>query len=127
MCRKFPGRMVLGLDARDGRVATDGWLETSDTQATDMARAFAAEPLAAIVYTDIAKDGMMQGPNVPAMAAMRNAVDVPVIASGGVSCANDIARLAAAGMAGCIVGRAIYEGKLTIAAAHAAAQSQPIN
>jgi phosphoribosylformimino-5-aminoimidazole carboxamide ribotide isomerase len=122
MCRKYPGRLVLGIDARDGRVATDGWLETSDVQATDLAQTFAAEPLAAIVYTDIAKDGMMQGPNVPAMQAMQQAVRVPVIASGGVTTANDVAALATANLAGCIIGRALYEGTLTIEQAHAAAR-----
>jgi phosphoribosylformimino-5-aminoimidazole carboxamide ribotide isomerase len=121
MCRKYPGRLVLGLDARDGRVATDGWLETSDVLATDLARQFAAESLAAIVYTDIAKDGMMQGTNVPAMQAMQQAVEVPVIASGGVTTAEDVAALAAANLSGCIIGRALYEGTLTIQAAQAAA------
>ena len=126
MCRKYPGKLVLGLDARDGRVATDGWLETSDVLATDLAQQFAAEPLAAIVYTDIAKDGMMQGPNVPAMQAMQQAVDIPVIASGGVTTANDVAALAQANLSGCIIGRALYEGTLTIQAAHAAARNSEV-
>ena len=121
MCRQFPDKLVLGIDARDGRVATDGWLETSDLMATDLAKQFCHEPIAAIVYTDITTDGMLSGPNVEAMTEMRDAVDLPVIASGGVSCAEDVARLAAIPMAGCIVGRAIYEGKLTIAGATAAA------
>jgi phosphoribosylformimino-5-aminoimidazole carboxamide ribotide isomerase len=121
MCRAFPGRLVLGIDARDGRVATHGWLETSDMPATALARQFAAEPIAAIVYTDIATDGMMSGPNLPAMAEMRAAVDVPVVASGGVTTAEDVARLAAVPMAGCIIGRALYEGTLTLPAALAAA------
>lgn len=121
MCRQFPGRLVLGIDARDGRVATDGWLATSDASAVDLARQFAGEPLAAIVYTDIATDGMMAGPNVEAMARMRAAVDVPVVASGGVTTADDVARLAAAGLAGCIIGRTLYEGKLSLAEALAAA------
>ncbi|MEX2185148.1 MAG: 1-(5-phosphoribosyl)-5-[(5-phosphoribosylamino)methylideneamino]imidazole-4-carboxamide isomerase [Pirellulales bacterium] len=127
MCRKYPGRLVLGLDARDGHVATDGWLETSDVLATDLAQTFAAEPLAAIVYTDIAKDGMMQGPNVPAMQAMQQAVDVPVIASGGVTTAGDVTALANANLSGCIIGRALYEGTLTIQAAHAAAKDCAAN
>jgi phosphoribosylformimino-5-aminoimidazole carboxamide ribotide isomerase len=122
MCRKFPNRLVLGLDARDGRVATDGWLETSDVQATDLAQQFTSEPLAAIVYTDIAKDGMMQGPNVAAMQAMQEAVAIPVIASGGVTNAADVAALAKANLAGCIIGRALYEGTLTIDEAHTAAR-----
>ncbi len=121
MCRQFPGRLVLGIDARDGRVATDGWADTSRMGAVQLARHFAGEPLAAIVYTDIATDGMMAGPNVEAMARMRAAVDVPVVASGGVTTKDDVARLAAAGMAGCIIGRALYEGKLRLAEALAAA------
>ena len=115
MCRAFPDRLVLGIDARDGLVATDGWLETSETSAIDLARQFADSPLAAIVYTDIATDGMLAGPNVEAMARMQQAVEVPVIASGGVTTADDVARLAEAGLAGCIIGRALYEGTLVLA------------
>jgi len=119
--QRFPGKMVLGIDARDGRVATDGWLETTSMPAVDLARQFDNEPLAAIIYTDIAKDGMLAGPNVAAMQEMQRAVRLPVIASGGVTSADDVAQLAAAGMAGCIIGRALYEGKLTLAEAlHAA-------
>ncbi|MFH1267026.1 MAG: 1-(5-phosphoribosyl)-5-[(5-phosphoribosylamino)methylideneamino]imidazole-4-carboxamide isomerase [Planctomycetota bacterium] len=114
MCQKFPGKLVLGIDARGGRVATDGWLETSDVAAVDLARQFAQEPLAAIVYTDIATDGMMAGPNVEAMAEMQAAVDVEVVASGGVTTRDDVARLAAVPMAGCIIGRALYEGTVTL-------------
>ncbi len=114
MCRQYPCRLVLGIDARDGRAATDGWLKTSDVSAIDLAGQFGNEPLAAIIYTDIATDGMMKGPNVEAMAQMQAAVEVPVIASGGVTTAEDVARLAAAGMAGCIIGRALYEGTLTL-------------
>lgn len=114
MCRKFPGRLVLGIDARDGRVATEGWLETSQVAATELARQFADEPIAAVIYTDIANDGMLAGPNLPAMAEMRAAVDLPVVASGGVTTKDDVARLAAVPMAGCIIGRALYEGTLTL-------------
>jgi len=117
MCRAFPGKLVLGIDARDGRVATDGWLQTSDSEATQLARQFADEPLAAIVYTDIATDGMMAGPNLAAMKAMQQAVGCPVVASGGVSTIDDVARLAAIPMAGCIIGRALYEGGITLAEA----------
>ena len=117
MCRQYPCRLVLGIDARDGRAATDGWLKTSEVSAIDLARQFSSEPLAAIIYTDIATDGMMSGPNVEAMAQMQAAVDIPVIASGGVTTADDVARLAAAGLAGCIIGRALYEGTLTLAEA----------
>ncbi len=114
MCREYPGKLVLGLDARDGRVATEGWLQTSDVPALDLARQFDAEPLAAIVYTDIATDGMMSGPNVAAMAAMQAAVRLPVVASGGVTTVDDVARLAVAGLSGCIIGRALYEGTISL-------------
>jgi phosphoribosylformimino-5-aminoimidazole carboxamide ribotide isomerase len=119
--RRFPGKLVLGIDARDGRVATDGWLETSSMPAVDLGRQFDGEPLAAIIYTDIAKDGMLEGPNVAAMREMQQSTRLPVIASGGVTTADDVARLAAAGLAGCIIGRALYEGKLTLAEALQAA------
>jgi len=122
VCRKFPGKLALGLDARDGFVATAGWLETSQTPALELALQFADEPVAAVIFTDIARDGMLAGPNVPAMQAMQQALPLPVIASGGVSRAADIAELAQAGMAGCIVGRALYEGRVTLAQALAAAQ-----
>lgn len=121
MCRQYPCRLVLGIDARDGRAATDGWLNTSEVAAVDLAAQFANEELAAIIYTDIATDGMMRGPNVEAMRQMRAAVDVPVVASGGVTTAEDVARLAKAGLAGCIIGRALYEGMLTLADALRAA------
>jgi phosphoribosylformimino-5-aminoimidazole carboxamide ribotide isomerase len=114
MCRAFPGKLVLGIDAWGGQVATDGWLETSDVPATDLARQFAEEPLAAIVYTDIATDGMMAGPNVAAMARMQAAVALRVVASGGVTTVDDVARLAAIPMAGCIIGRALYEGTIAL-------------
>jgi phosphoribosylformimino-5-aminoimidazole carboxamide ribotide isomerase len=121
MCRKYPERLVLGIDARGGRVATEGWLATSDVAAGELAERFADEPIAALIYTDIAADGMMAGPNVAAMAAMRAAVRWPVVASGGVTTRDDVARLAAVPMAGCIIGRALYEGTLTLAEALAAA------
>jgi phosphoribosylformimino-5-aminoimidazole carboxamide ribotide isomerase len=113
--------LAVGIDARDGRVATDGWLQVSDVAATELARSLAQEPIAAIVYTDIAKDGMLSGPNFDALAEMQNAVDVPVIASGGVTTVEDVRRLARIGVAGCIIGRTLYEGKLTLAEALAAA------
>jgi len=121
MCQKFPDKLAVGIDARDGRVATDGWLEVSNVSATSLARSLAEEPIAAIIYTDIAKDGMMSGPNFDAMAEMSQSVDVPVIASGGVTAAEDVGQLARIGVAGCIIGRALYEGSLTLAEATAAA------
>jgi len=125
LARAFPGRMVLGLDARNGHVAVRGWLETSTLTAIDVARRHAGLPLAGIVYTDIAKDGMMAGPNLPALEEMVRAVPLPVIASGGVSNTADIRRVAATGAAGCIVGRALYEGAMTLGDA-AAAAGEPV-
>ena len=125
LAQTFPGRIVLGIDARDGKVAVRGWLETSSLGAIDVARRHEQLPLAGIVYTDIAKDGMMAGPNIPALVEMVRAVRLPVIASGGVSHAGDIRDAAAAGAAGCIVGRALYEGSLTMAAAAEAAGEHP--
>jgi phosphoribosylformimino-5-aminoimidazole carboxamide ribotide isomerase len=124
MCRAFPGKLVLGIDAREGRVATDGWLETSSRSAIDLARRFAAEPICAIVYTDIATDGMMAGPNLEAMAEMQAAVDVPVVASGGVTRLDDVVRLARVPMAGCIIGRALYEGQISLPEAIRAGSGQ---
>jgi phosphoribosylformimino-5-aminoimidazole carboxamide ribotide isomerase len=114
VCERWPGRIALGIDAKDGLVATEGWFEVSAISALDLARRCAAAPLAAIIYTDIARDGMMQGANVEAMAAMAAAVAVPVIASGGVTTLDDIRHLAARGLAGCIVGRALYEGRIDL-------------
>lgn len=122
MCRRFPDRLVLGIDARDRRVATEGWLETSESLATDLAVNYQDEPLAALIYTDIATDGMLAGPNLAAMQEMRSAVNLPVIASGGVTSAADVSALAGLRLAGCIIGRALYEGKLQLADALAAAR-----
>jgi phosphoribosylformimino-5-aminoimidazole carboxamide ribotide isomerase len=111
---RFPGKLALGIDAKSGRVATHGWLETSDVAAIDLARELASAPIAAIIYTDISRDGMLQGPNLAAMAEMKAAVSVPIIASGGVTTAKDVADLARLGMDGCIIGRALYEGTITL-------------
>src|SRR5262249_15197603 len=111
---RHPARIVLGVDAKDGYVATEGWLEVSRTKAVDLAKQVSDAPLAAVVYTDIAKDGMMSGPNFEALAEMTAAVDLPVIASGGVCTTKHVARLAAAGTPGCIIGRALYEGSLDL-------------
>ena len=117
MATAFPDRVVLGLDARDGLVAVRGWIDTSELTAVDVARRHAALPLAAIVYTDIATDCMLSGPNLPALEEMIAATSLPVVASGGVASADDIRRVAAIGAAGCIVGRALYDGGLTLPAA----------
>ena len=114
MAQRFPGRIVLGIDARDGKVAAQGWLDVSEVDALDLARQCGHPPLSAIIYTDIARDGMMQGANVDAMAQMKNAVSLPVIASGGVTTLADVQRLHEVGMAGCIIGRALYEGGLSL-------------
>jgi phosphoribosylformimino-5-aminoimidazole carboxamide ribotide isomerase len=114
MCRKFPSRLAVGIDAKNGLVATDGWLETSTMSAVSLAQQYDTEPVAAVIYTDIAKDGMLEGPNLAAMAEMQQAVDLPVIASGGVTSAADVRSLAEVSVAGCIIGRALYEGNLTM-------------
>lgn len=113
----LPGRIVLGLDARDGRVAVRGWLETSGLAAVDVARRHAELPLAGLVYTDIATDGTLAGPNLGALCEMIEATKMPVVASGGIANAADLVQVAALGAAGCIVGRALYDGGLTLAAA----------
>jgi phosphoribosylformimino-5-aminoimidazole carboxamide ribotide isomerase len=125
MCSQFPGQLALGVDARDGMVATEGWLETSGVPAAQLVEQFEMSQLAAIVYTDIAKDGMLQGPNLAAIRNMQAATKLPVIASGGVTTVDDVAALAAAGLAGAIVGRALYAGTLQLADALAAAQRGP--
>ncbi len=119
--RAFPGQVAVGIDARDGRVATRGWAEETDQQMTDLARRFEDAGVAAIIYTDIDRDGAMGGPNVAATAALARAVSVPVIASGGVASLDDIIALRDAGpVAGAISGRALYDGKLDLRAALAA-------
>jgi phosphoribosylformimino-5-aminoimidazole carboxamide ribotide isomerase len=115
MCDKFPGRLVLGIDARGGRVATEGWRETSETTAVELASAFAGEPLAAIIYTDIETDGMLAGPNFAHIEEIAHAVELPVVASGGITTLDDVGRLAEMPLAGCIIGRALYEGSLKLA------------
>jgi phosphoribosylformimino-5-aminoimidazole carboxamide ribotide isomerase len=124
LCRRHPGRVALGIDARDGMVATEGWLEVSRKPALDFARQCGEWPLAALVYTDISRDGMMEGPNLNALAEMAGAVPIPVIASGGVTTLDDVRRLAHLGLAGCIIGRALYEGRLDLGKAIAVAGSQ---
>jgi phosphoribosylformimino-5-aminoimidazole carboxamide ribotide isomerase len=111
---KHPGRIVLGLDARDGFVATDGWLNTSSTRALDLVKLVEGCPLFAVVYTDIATDGMMGGPNYPALTELRASTPLPVIASGGVSSLEHARTLATSGTFGCIVGRALYDGQVRL-------------
>jgi phosphoribosylformimino-5-aminoimidazole carboxamide ribotide isomerase len=111
---RYPNRIVLGLDAREGKVATHGWLETSDSSAIAVAQQFEDTPLAGIVYTDISRDGMLNGPNVEALDEMARWVKIPVIASGGITTLKDITRLLEHDLAGAIIGRALYEGQLDL-------------
>jgi phosphoribosylformimino-5-aminoimidazole carboxamide ribotide isomerase len=123
-CRAFPGRIALGIDARDGRVAVEGWAEVSEIAALDLVRRFEDAGAAAIIYTDIARDGALQGVNVEATAAIARATELPVIASGGVAALADIEALMAAagdGIEGAIIGRALYDGRIDPAAALALA------
>jgi phosphoribosylformimino-5-aminoimidazole carboxamide ribotide isomerase len=121
-CRLFPGHIMVGLDAKDGWVATEGWDDVSTVQATDLAKRFATAGVSAIIYTDIARDGMMQGVNIEATVKVAQAGGIPVIASGGVSNLDDVKQLLAVadqGIMGAITGRAIYEGALDLAEAQA--------
>ena len=117
--RAFPGQVAVGIDARDGRVATKGWAEETDVMVTDLAKSFEDAGVAAIIYTDINRDGAMQGPNVEATAALARAVSIPVIASGGVSSLDDLRALKDCGapLNGVISGRALYDGAIDLAAA----------
>ncbi len=117
MCKAFPGHIIVGIDAKGGQVATDGWAEVSSIKATDLAHRFSQDGVSAIVYTDIDRDGMMQGVNVEATVTMAKASPIPVIASGGITNMDDIRHLQAvaeAGILGAITGRAIYEGTLEV-------------
>ncbi len=124
--RAFPGQVAVGIDAREGRVATKGWAEETDVLVTDLARQFEDAGVAAIIYTDINRDGAMQGPNVQATADLARAVAIPVIASGGVSRLDDLIALRDCGAAldGAISGRALYDGKLDLAQAMAALRAR---
>jgi phosphoribosylformimino-5-aminoimidazole carboxamide ribotide isomerase len=125
LCGDFPGKICLGLDAREGKLATDGWTQTSTTQALELASRFDRLPLAAIIYTDISRDGMMSGVNLVAIKELVRQVSTPVIASGGVTTIGDVNALASSGVVGCIVGRALYEQTITLAdAIRAAAETK---
>lgn len=119
-CNSHPGRVAVGVDARGGRVAVEGWAETSDLAADELARRFEDAGVAALIYTDIDRDGAMEGPNVDATVALASAISIPVIASGGVSKLEDVEAFLpheADGVAGVISGRAIYDGRIDLAAA----------
>lgn len=117
LCNKFPGHVIVGIDAKDGMVAVEGWAEASTTAADDLAKKFEDQGVSAIVYTDISRDGMMQGVNVEATENLAKAISIPVIASGGVTNIDDIKNInqvKQSGIEGVIIGRAIYEGTLTL-------------
>jgi phosphoribosylformimino-5-aminoimidazole carboxamide ribotide isomerase len=116
-CRRFPGRIAVGIDARGGRVAVEGWAKTASVEAKELALSFEGAGVAAIVYTDIERDGALEGPNVEATAALARAISTPVIASGGVASLDDLRALKAHekdGIVGVIAGRALYDGRLDL-------------
>ena len=121
-CGEFPRRILLGLDARDGKVAVKGWTSTSETKAIDLLKELAGYPLGAVIYTDIARDGMLDGPNLFALAEIATYSAFPVIASGGISRIEDLKAVRSLGpqVVGAIVGKALYDGKLDYRAAMAA-------
>jgi len=118
-CKKYPGKIAVGVDARDGKVAVDGWTRTSETTVDELAQRFADAGVAALIYTDIDRDGALQGPNVEATARLARRAPMPVIASGGVSSLDDLAALknAAPMLDGVICGRALYDGRIDLRAA----------
>ncbi len=119
-CRKFPGRICVGIDAKGGMVAVHGWDDVTNVKAVDLARRFEDDGVSAIIYTDIARDGMMTGPNIDETVNLAKAISIPVIVSGGVSSMEDVracAHHAGNGICGAITGRAIYEGSIDFAAA----------
>ena len=123
LAQRHPGRIVVGIDANDGRVATRGWIEQSDVLATDLAKQFSAASIAAIITTDIATDGTLAGPNLDALRTMAQCSAVPVIASGGIGCMADLLALLPLeplGVSGVIVGRALYDGRVALGEAIAA-------
>ncbi|NJM66778.1 MAG: 1-(5-phosphoribosyl)-5-[(5-phosphoribosylamino)methylideneamino]imidazole-4-carboxamide isomerase [Acaryochloris sp. RU_4_1] len=117
LCQEFPGQIVVGIDAREGKVATRGWLETSEILAVDLAQRMVTAGAAAIIYTDIQRDGTLQGPNIPLLREMASGISIPVIASGGVSSIADLLNLLALealGVTGAIVGKALYTKDITL-------------
>jgi phosphoribosylformimino-5-aminoimidazole carboxamide ribotide isomerase len=113
-CRRHPGRIAVGVDARGGRVAVEGWAETSEVTALDLALRFADAGVAALIFTDVDRDGLLAGANIAATAHLAAALPIPVIASGGVAGLGELTALKAAGVAGVIVGRALYDGRIEL-------------
>ncbi len=127
-CRKFPGRIAVGIDAKGGKVAVEGWAETSELSAIELARRFEGAGVATIVYTDIDRDGVLKGLNLPATAALAAATSIPAIASGGLAGLDDIRTLLQPqyrNLAGAIAGRALYDGRLDASAALALMKGSP--
>ncbi|MEO1593185.1 MAG: 1-(5-phosphoribosyl)-5-[(5-phosphoribosylamino)methylideneamino]imidazole-4-carboxamide isomerase [Cyanobacteria bacterium J06632_22] len=117
LSQSFPGQIIVGIDARNGKVATRGWLETSEVEATTLAQQMGERGAAAIIYTDIHRDGTLQGPNLPALKELAHHIDIPVVASGGVSSVRDLLSLLSlvpAGVTGAIVGKALYTGAISL-------------
>ncbi|MFG0290726.1 MAG: 1-(5-phosphoribosyl)-5-[(5-phosphoribosylamino)methylideneamino]imidazole-4-carboxamide isomerase [Rhodopirellula sp. JB044] len=116
MCDAYPGKLAAGIDARDGLVATQGWLETSEVTAIELAKTLREKTanIAAIIYTDIARDGMMQGPNFDGLGEMAAATDIPLVASGGVTTYEDVEKLVAMKMPAAIIGRSLYDGVMDL-------------
>jgi len=119
MCKRFPGHIIVGLDAKDGMVATDGWANVTDINVIELAKRFENDGVSSIIYTDINRDGMMQGVNIDATVRLAESMSIPVIASGGITNLDDVRGLCAvakSGIEGAITGRAIYEGSLSFEA-----------
>lgn len=117
LCQKFPGQIIVGIDARNGKVATKGWLETSEVQAMDLAQRMESQGVAGIIYTDIHRDGTLSGPNMEALRELARSVNIPIIASGGVSSLTDVLSLLSlelSGVTGVIIGRALYTGDVSL-------------
>lgn len=122
MCRRFPYRLVLSLDARGSRLAAEGWLTQTDGEVLEFARLASKLPIAAIIYTDIERDGMLSGPNLKRTEELVKAAAVPIVAAGGVTTVEDVKKLKNTGVAGVIIGRALYEGTISLSEALKAAQ-----
>ena len=115
-CRNFPGKIVVGIDARDGKVAVEGWAESSETTVEELSKQFENAGVSAIIYTDINRDGLLKGPDLEGTKALAESIHMPVIASGGMSCTQDVHKLKSiesTGVVGVIIGRALYDGRIT--------------